>query len=216
MMHTGRESSRDDTGGNKDVSDKKDYEPAIEEKEGQEDDSSPVQGLHQDTLAQALDSHKKTLEEIRTLLESRLCYDAAKEKAIHALSEELNLYKEKFVYRSQKPIFIDLILLYDNLTQILDYLENREHLSHKEFAKVKGDLLNIKEELLEIFYRRDITPYNEHPGMLNYKLHKTVSTIPTPVESENNKVEKIIKTGFFWNGKVLRPEEVIIKKYYNE
>lgn len=161
----------------------------------------------------ALSTQNAILKDIKAELASRASYDAAKEKAIDKLSEELRLYRDNFIFQSQKPVFVELIMLYDNLAQTLNLLEGSQAPAADTCLTVKNNLRNIKEELLEILYRRDVTPFVEHSEMLDYKLHKTVATVTTGVEGENNKVDAIRKTGFRWNDKVIRPEEVVIKKY---
>ncbi|MBM4055753.1 MAG: nucleotide exchange factor GrpE [Planctomycetes bacterium] len=170
-------------------------------------------GTEQASIAEMIASHKALLEEMKSLLEARLSYDATKEKTIEKLHEELKLYRDNFIFQSQKPVFIDLIMLYDNFMQLLAVLDGKQDMTKEAFSILKQNLHTIKEELLEILYRRDVTPYREHPDFLDYKLHKTTGTVPTTTEAENNKVEKVVKPGFCWNDKVLRPEEVIIKKY---
>jgi len=164
-------------------------------------------------LAEALSAQNTILKDIKAEMASKLSYDAAKEKAIDKLSEELKLYRDNFIFQSQKPVFVELIMLYDNLEQTLNLLEGSQAPTADTCLTVKNNLRNIKEELLEILYRRDVTPFVEHPEALDYKLHKTVGTVTTGVEGENNKVDAIRKTGFRWNDKVIRPEEVVIRKY---
>ena len=166
-----------------------------------------------DELFPMLRENNSVLKEIKTIIQERLEYDAAKEKVVDKLNDELKFYRDNFVFQSQKSMFIDLMLLYDNLERILNLLVNDEAFSKEKIAEL---LETFKEELLEILYRKDITPFEDHPEYLNYKLHKTIKTIPTNEESENNKVDKIIKIGFRWNDKILRPEEVIIKKYIKQ
>ena len=164
-------------------------------------------------IAGALSTQNAILNNIKAELASRASYDAAKEKAIDKLSEELKLYRDNFIFQSQKPVFVELIMLYDNLEQTLNLVEDGQTHDAATCLTVKNNLRNIKEELLEILYRRDVTPFVEHPETLDYKLHKTVGTVATGIEGENNKVDSIRKTGFRWNDKVIRPEEVVIKKY---
>lgn len=155
----------------------------------------------------------KILQEIRALIQDRLSYDAAKEKAIDKLSDEVKFYRDNFLFQSQKPIFINLIMLYDSLERIVNSFSAEKDLSREQVLTLSNNLGNLKEELLEILYRSDIVPFEEHHEFLDYKLHKTVKTVPTSVENENNMIDKVIKIGFRYNDKVLRPEEVIIKKF---
>src|SRR3989338_2153145 len=48
----------------------------------------------------------KLSEQIKALLEERLSYDAAKEKTIDKINEELKTYKDNFFFQLQKPIFV--------------------------------------------------------------------------------------------------------------
>lgn len=163
-----------------------------------------------DEILSSLKENKILLNEIKEVIQGKLEYDAVKEKAIDKLNDELHFYRDNFVFQSQKGMFIDLMLLYDSLERILNFLISNETYSKEKLTEMLGIL---KEELLELLYRRDIAPFDEHPEYLDFKLHKTIKTITTNEENENNKVDKIIKCGFRWNDKILRPEEVIIRKY---
>lgn len=177
---------------------------------------SGEKGTEQTTITEMLASHNTLLKELKSLIETRLSYDETKEKTIEKLHEELKLYRDNFIFQSQKPIFIDLIMLYDDFMQVLSVFEEKQDMTKDDIAAMRHNLHTIKEGLLEILYSREVTLYHKHPDFLDYKLHKTIGTVPTSIESENNQVAKIVKPGFCWNGKTLRPEEVIIKKYRKE
>lgn len=186
-------------------------EPSIESKVEKHSEQKYEEQLN--PLIEMVSVQVKLSEQIKALLEERLSYDVAKEKTIDKISEELKTYKDNFFFQLQKPIFVELIMLYDSLERIINSHSLEQDLPKEQVATLSNNISNIREELLEILYRRDVVPFEDHPDFLDYKLHKTVKTIPTSEESENNKVEKIVKAGFRWNDKVLRPEEVIIKKY---
>lgn len=166
-----------------------------------------------DEILSSLKENTSLLYEIKEVIQGRLEYDAVKEKAIDKLNDELKFYRDNFVFQSQKGMFIDLMLLYDSLERILSFLASNEVFSKEKLAEM---LEMFKEEFLEVLYRKDIAPFDEHPEYLDFKLHKTIKTVTTDEETENNKVDKIVKRGFRWNDKILRPEEVIIKKYSKE
>jgi molecular chaperone GrpE (heat shock protein) len=161
-------------------------------------------------ILSSLKENATLLNDIKVTIQNRLEYDSVKEKAIDKINDELKFYKDGFIFQSQKSIYIDLMLFYDSIERIIDSIINGNTFTKENII---GQIELLKEELLEIFYRRDITPYDEHPEVLNYKLHKTVKTVPTDLETENNKIYKIIKIGFRLKDNIIRPEEVIIKKY---
>ncbi|MCR4291706.1 MAG: hypothetical protein NUV76_02395, partial [Candidatus Kuenenia sp.] len=70
-------------------------------------------GTEPTPVTEILASHNALLEEVKSLIKTRLSYDETKEKTIEKLHEELKLYRDNFIFQSQKPIFIDLIMLYD-------------------------------------------------------------------------------------------------------
>ncbi|MEW6587232.1 MAG: nucleotide exchange factor GrpE, partial [Nitrospirota bacterium] len=136
-----------------------------------------------DPVCTILRENRDLLISIKETIQNRLEYDAVKEKAIDKINDELKFYRDGFIFQSQKSIFIDLMLLYDSLERIVNSVTIDEVFSREKIIK---HLEIFREELLEILYRRDITPFDEHPDVLNYKLHKTVKTIPTDNETENN------------------------------
>ena len=178
-----------------------------------EDTSLPCSDSAPPNVAAMLTAQGDALAKLNELVASRVSSDQAKEKAIHALSDELNFYRDEFVAQSQKAIFIDLIVLYDNVKQAVNLLDNPHELSADDVARVVNNVKNLEEELLEILFRRDVVPFDEHPVALDRRLHRTIKVVPTFIESENDQVTKIFKIGFRWRDKILRPEEVEIKKF---
>lgn len=181
-----------------------------------EDTSLPCSDSAPPNVAAMLTAQGDALAKLNELVASRVSSDQAKEKAIHALSDELNFYRDEFVAQSQKGIFIDLIVLYDNVKQAVNLLDNPHELSADDIARVVNNVKNLEGELLEILYRRDVIPFDEHPPALDRRLHRTVKVVPTFIESENDQVTNIFKIGFRWRDKVLRPEEVEIKKFSSD
>lgn len=82
-----------------------------------------------------------------------------------------------------------------------------------ELSQFQVNLENVRLELEEVLYRMDVTPYEEHLGELDPKLHKTVGTIPADDPDEDRRVVDTHKTGFYWREKVFRPAEVTISRY---
>ena len=93
--------------------------------------------------------------------------------------------------------------------------ENRLSPSQLEgkLSQFQVNLENVRFELEEVLYRMDVIPYEEHPGKLDPKLHKTVGTMPADDPDEDRRVVDTHKTGFYWREKVFRPAEVTISRY---
>lgn len=83
----------------------------------------------------------------------------------------------------------------------------------KGLSQFQTNLENIRYELEEVLYRMDVTPYEEHQGKLDQKLHKTLKTTPTDDPDKDREIVEFHKTGFYWREKVFRPGEVTIFRY---
>ena len=130
--------------------------------------------------------------------------------ALGKLSDQVKQQTEEALARLQRPIFLELVLLNDNLERAIEWARGSSEMSVEDVVS-RMEILKI--ELLEILSRKDVHPFEEHPASLDPKLHRTMKTLPTEESSENNTVAQVLRTGFFWGEKVLRPEEVVIRKY---
>lgn len=134
---------------------------------------------------------------IISLLENRLKYDETKEKAFNRLYDELNAIKYDKEYQKIKPLFLDLILLYDRIT-LLSFEDET--------------LSSIQEELVEILSKQMVEIIEIENDIYDASLQKVVGTEIVQKELDS-KVIKIVRDGFMFDNKIIRPQEVIIGKY---
>ena len=144
----------------------------------------------------AVDSQLKLLEK---KFDKKIANDLSKKEAFDKLYEEMRLYKDNFLHKAIRPILVDILLLYDNV------------------SKIKVDksipINNIKDQILEILYRQDVEPIESDEKKINRKLQRAVKTIPTDVEEENGYIVELVRDGFYHGDHILRLQEVICKKY---
>jgi molecular chaperone GrpE (heat shock protein) len=150
------------------------------------------------------------LQKIDASVEDQLSLAKLSFGVLGKIFDRLIQQEEESLVRAQRPILLELVLLHDNLERAIEWARGSGELSVKDVVN-RLEILQI--ELLEVLSRKDVWPFEEHPTSLDPKLHRTVKTIPTAESNENNTVAQILRTGFFWGEKVLRPEEIAIKKY---
>lgn len=129
-------------------------------------------------------------------------------KAFDTLYEEMRQYKEDFLLKASKPVFIDLILLYDQFAAAVDGLDDA--------ARAKVDVL--REGLLEVLYRRDIEPMaaltdEDGPVKFDREHMKAVRRVETDDPALDRTVERMVREGFLRDGKVFRPREVVVRRH---
>ena len=172
---------------------------------------------HQDAdLKSILEENRRMLHEIKDTIQNRLEYDAVKEKAFDKLYEEMRREKEAsdLLDRAIKPILSDLILLYDSMKKFESSLINNQSLGSEE---AKQNFEYIMDELMEILYRQEVTLIDENLlGVFNSKLQKATKTENAESNEDDFKIISIVRSGFVWRDKVLRPQEVVVKRFFNK
>ncbi|MDB6150382.1 MAG: grpE 2 [Chthoniobacter sp.] len=162
------------------------------------------------------------IESLQAMLENR---NGVSQRMFDALHEELKGYKDGFLMESvQKPIIRDLISLYDDLNKI--------HLQMKDAAadmtRVPGQAAAIAatrmktmetnlehhcEFLIEILARLEVTMMPVGFGRLDKQTQRVVAIEIAEDPDEDMLVTKTLKRGFMWKDRVLRAEEVAMRKW---
>lgn len=150
------------------------------------------------------------IDHIQQLIEKRITYDEGKENLIRCLAEDMKIYRDDWLKQQKRPIILDMVMFYDSMEIAIKNLEEQDELTVEWFH---GLLSALQDELLEVLARQDVYPFDEHPPFLDRRLHRTISLESTEYPEENNAVSRIVCTGFTWGDRVLRPENVVIKKY---
>ncbi len=158
------------------------------------------------TLSQKIDTLQKNILTVTDILKQRLSYDQTKEKAFEYLYSELDSLKRNQNFEDNKNLFADLILFFDRLEQ---YGQQNENSNHNEFT-------SLKEELLEIFGRRDIEQINAGDNSFSSSLQQAITTKIVDSAENDKRVIRVLRQGFTHHDKVIRPQEVILGRYKKE
>lgn len=150
-------------------------------------------------------SLESQVEGLAELFRERLRNDAVQQKAFDQLYEELRQYKDDFIFQTEKPFLLDLLLFYDSLNWFQQSLEKQE-MSPEVVADSFQYLLD---EFLELLYRRDVVPC-ESPARFDRRIHKAVRVIPTSRPEDDWRVQAVLKRGFVRGERLLRAEEVAV------
>ena len=185
-------------------------EPAEEPAASEEQPTEP----RPDGLAEL----SEALRALGSLFEQKIARDLSQLKMFDALYDELKGYKEGFLLESlHKPVIRQLITLHDSFglleSQLDGILDGKTGNGADELAQFRNNLGNVRVELEEVLSSMDVTPYEERLEVLDRKLHKTLGRQPTCDPDQDRKVAQVHKIGFYWKGKVFRPEEVTIFRY---
>ena len=182
----------------------------IEPAEGSEETENPA------------DRITRTLDAIQVQIQRMGQVESANLRLFDALHAELKGYKDNFLFDAlQKPFVRDLITLSDDLGVVQQQIEKRFE-SLPETAQVERDFLakltmnleNTLAHFYEVLVRMEVEPYESAEGAaVDLKLHRALSVEPAASPVQDGRVVRSLKQGFLWRERVIRPEEVVIRKW---
>jgi molecular chaperone GrpE (heat shock protein) len=142
--------------------------------------------------------------------------ESVNQRLFNSLHQELKSYRDNFLRESlQKPFIRDLVMLFDDLSNLAAQIETSSAAATKKSAPIHqwcANLQNAVQALLEVLHRMDVTPI-EAKDRIDRKLHRVVSYEPTEIAEEDGQIVMRTKRGFVWRDEVLRPEEVVAKRF---
>jgi molecular chaperone GrpE len=158
---------------------------------------------------------RDTVEEIHRVIVEVADRGTAQEKVFDTLHAELQDYKNDFIYEHLKPVLWPLLFLFDSLEQYAREIVGRVNNTGESTIDAKEILDHLKffrGQLVESLRICEVTPMKQPSGMVDPKLHKLIGTETVQDPGEDNTVRRVVRTGWYLNGKVLRHAEVIVGK----
>jgi molecular chaperone GrpE (heat shock protein) len=161
-------------------------------------------------LVPARQEHQKIEEHLAAIRTS----ESVNQRLFDTLHEELLKYRDNFLRESlQKPFVRDLIVLFDDLSALAHQLSVAAAEKKRDrLAQWRDNLDNAIHALVEILHRLEVGEV-ESKDFVDLAIHKVVSFEPCEFPEEDGRIVMRIKRGFVWRGNLLRPEEVIAKRF---
>jgi len=148
------------------------------------------------------------ISQLRTLFEQRLKYDKAKEDAFNHLYEAFAELKREVALEKYRAVFLDLVLLYDRMEVI------EQGLMHSEEA---GDALkSLKSELVEVLNRHEVYQVDCKSNKFDPQWQDAVRVEKVDYSENSGRVVRVLRRGFRYRERLLRPEEVVVGRYHNK
>ena len=180
-----------------------DFIPALTEEET--DDAMPLN----------LSGIRTQLEHLHEEFQSKLKYDAHKDRMIDKLHKELQDYKGDILKKYLKSVIMDIIQTIDNTRKLTDHYGSQDS-SEIDPAKLLSLLESIPSDLEDLFYRQGINTYTCEGDTFDAVRQKVLKTYETSDKSKDRTVAENLRPGYEWEDKVIRPEMVAVYMYKNE
>ena len=145
--------------------------------------------------------------------------EGAMEKVFNTLHSELAAYKNDFLYEHLKPVVRPLLFLFDSLEQF-DGEVSMAQSSLGQSAQggvlspgvVRENVHYFRDQLVEALRVCEVVLMDAPTGNFNSKFHKAVDVVPVGPE-EDGKIVRVVRSGWFLNGQLLRPAEVVVGRH---
>ena len=142
--------------------------------------------------------------------------ESVNQRLFDSLHQELIKYRDNFLHESlQKPFIRDLLILFDDLTGLSSQLQTAEEGGENKRGKLgqwRDNLENAIHSLTEILHRMEVSEI-EPRDMVDRAFHRVVSYEPSDFAEDEGRIVMRVKRGFLWRDQVLRPEEVVAKRF---
>jgi molecular chaperone GrpE (heat shock protein) len=142
--------------------------------------------------------------------------ETVNQRLFDSLHDEMIKYRDNFLHESlQKPFIRDLVILFDDLSGLLAQLQTAAEASDGKrgtLGQWRDNLENAIHSLTEILHRMEVSEI-ESKETVDRTLHKVISFEPADFAEEDGQIVMRVKRGFLWRDQVLRPEEVVAKRF---
>ncbi len=141
--------------------------------------------------------------------------ESVNQRLFDSLHDEMIRYRDNFLHESlQKPFIRDLVIVFDDLSRLLSQLQSAVNEENKRgpLTQWRDNLENAIHSLTEILHRMEVSEI-EPKDMVDRALHKVISFEPADFAEEDGQIVMRVKRGFLWRDQILRPEEVVAKRF---
>lgn len=166
----------------------------------------------------------RLMADLRAIVEAR---NTVSQNMFSALHQELKGYKDGFLLQTvHRPIIRDLVTLYDDVSELHRQLveiapspasQTEEKAESnpilERVRQIATNVANNLEFIIEVLARLEVTIMPPGPEKLDKLAQKVVSLETTSCQEEDGLVVRSVKRGFLWKDAILRPEEVVIKRF---
>ncbi|MBV2137118.1 MAG: nucleotide exchange factor GrpE [Candidatus Thiodiazotropha sp. (ex Ctena orbiculata)] len=162
-----------------------------------------------EVVLQELADVKTQLASLKQEIIERLRYDETKERAFERLYTELDELKRDAAFNQLRPLYTDLILLFDRIDNL------SESLPHDAVPAVDyvNTLKTFRDELRELLSRRGVDMIQTNQPEFDSAWQRAVGTEDTVNDHDDGHVARVVRKGFAAEDRLIRPEEVIVKRF---
>lgn len=150
------------------------------------------------------------MRNLREDFDTKVKYDESKERVIESLHKELLVHREGLHFRVLRPIFLDLIVLYDDMGKLIDSISGDSSISTTQDVQ---RLLILQGSIQEILRSNGVEAFITEEEIFLPARQRAQKVIPISNPAQDKHIARRARPGFEYEGKLLRHEMVEVYKY---
>jgi molecular chaperone GrpE len=164
-----------------------------------------------DAILQAISGMGNRLEQrligLQTLFDREIRAEATRERIVDRLHAELQDYKQDLLLKVQRPLFVDLIQLHDDIGKMID-AQSKDDTG--QLTGVRDLLGSVRTGIEDILYRQGVEPFTANGDEFDPRRQRSVTTVPTEEPERNKTIANRLRPGFQSGDRIIRPEIVAV------
>jgi molecular chaperone GrpE len=145
------------------------------------------------------------MQRLREDFDTKIKYDESKQLLIDSLHKELQTYREGLHFKILRPIFMDLISMYDDLDKLLEDILSKENGISRQMLR---SLKSFQESIEEILRRNGVEAFSVEGDAFVSGKQRVLKVVDTNDSALDKQVVRRVRKGFEYDGRILRPEMV--------
>jgi molecular chaperone GrpE len=182
--------------------------PVDAESEPEPEPDEPITGPTiadevREAVARLGDQLGRKLDALQSQFDREVRAEANRERIVDRLHAELQEYKQDLLLKMQRPMFVDLIQLHDDVGKMAAAVA-------PDADEFRGTLASIQTALEDVLYRQGVEPFRAEGDAFDPRRQRAVATVPTADAALAKTLAARIRPGFQSGDKVIRPEVVSV------
>ncbi|PIP37704.1 MAG: nucleotide exchange factor GrpE [Desulfobacterales bacterium CG23_combo_of_CG06-09_8_20_14_all_51_8] len=174
-----------------------------------ETDATPAQ------IPDRVDEIKSLMENLAQAFETKLKYDAHKNKIIDDLHQALQDHREGLIKKYLHRIVTDIIKVVDDVRKFTSHHKNQPA-SDETMAKLINYMETIASDLEDLFSWEGVTPFTCDGDTIDLSRQRIIQRIVTDDPEKDKTIAERLRPGYEWDGKIIRPEMISAFIYQTE
>ena len=151
------------------------------------------------TLKLSDEQRKELFQKIGTLLKEKVSLKQAYQQ------------QEEKAASEQEELFLELLEIFDALEFLLNYITENSEINPQFIKRLPKSLVTVQKKLINILEQRQVQLIDFQETKPNFSICQVVEREERN-DLEEQTITKVVRQGFYLDGKILRPVEVITSK----